>query len=89
MKLTVTSYDEARNIRHATTDDGRSVEFDPFAGRAIAMTDEGYDNGAECIGKTYDVTKYTTCSGPLFHGGMLIVPHEDGMKLVAEQSKEK
>jgi len=42
INLVVNSYDFNRNVFSATTDDGEVVEFDPFVGCAIELTDEEY-----------------------------------------------
>lgn len=42
ISLIVNSYDFNRNVFSATTDKYRVVEFDPFVGEAIKMTDEQY-----------------------------------------------
>lgn len=68
INLVVNSYDFNRNVFSATTDDGEVVEFDPFVGCAIELTDEEYykqELASTIIGHKFAVNSLAPLPGEL------------------------
>lgn len=73
----VISYDKERNICKAELQNGNFIDFDPFVGCAIELSDDDYfqGKGNDVVGNTYCMTCYTVYADS-------VVPHEDGLKLI-------
>lgn len=74
VRLKVISYDKETNTCKAQLLNGDIVDFDPFVGCAVKLTDDDYHNGkgSEIVGKSVILTQYT-----VYHDN--VVPHQEGM----------
>lgn len=74
LRLKVISYDNESNTCKAQLLNGDIVNFDPFVGCAIELSDEDYKNGfgSKLVDKSYLLTFYTVYRDA-------IVPHENGL----------
>ncbi len=74
VRLKVISYDKETNTCKAQLLNGDIVDFDPFVGCAVNLSDVDYHDGkgSEIVGKSFILTRYSVYPDN-------VVPHQTGM----------
>lgn len=79
LRLAVTHYDKATNTCKAVLQNGDIVDFDPYVGCAIRLSDDEYENGEgkDIVGCEFLLIEYTVTR-------RMITPHENGLILLTQ-----